>query len=95
MASSVGEIFDLVVLQIVNSLEGYICKLSTLYRRLYLQIVYQSEVGKAVKAKDAWVKSPVHRAKVEAGGMADASKESLDLPSHARCQLMFPHLPGG
>ena len=69
--------------------------MSTLYRRLYLQIVYQSEVGKAVKAKDARVKSPVHRAKVEARGMADAAQESLDLPSHARCQLMFPHLPGG
>ena len=84
MTSPVGEIFDLVVLQIVNSLES-----------LYLQIVNQSEVGLAVKAKDARIKSPVHRAKVEAGGMADAAQESLDLPSHARCQLMLPHLPGG
>ena len=62
---------------------------------LYLQIVYQSEVGKAVKAKDARVKSPVHRAKVEARSVADAAQEPLDLPSHARCQLMLPHLPGG
>ena len=83
MARPVGEIFDLVVLQIDNSL-----------RSLYLQIVNQSEVGLAVKAKDARVKSPVHRAKVEARGVADATKESLDLPSHARCQLMLPHLPG-
>ena len=84
MARPVGEIFDLVVLQIVNSLKS-----------LYLQIVNQSEVGLAVKAKDARVKSPVHRAKVEARSVADAAKESLDLPSHARCQLMLPHLPGG
>ena len=60
-----------------------------------MQIVHQSEVGLAVKAKDARIKSPIHRAKVEARGMADATQESLDLPSHARCQLVLPHVPGG